>query len=176
MFLLALLDREAPPPRVTAVLAKEADAGGLPLSLPPDAAMTLLRQPTAEYPLKDGQISPSYLPGSQLSARHQRSRRYILEFGAGETASEVIIMDKRDLTYPNRRVQPEKEWRVIPKVSGQRKAGVVDVHSAHRAAHDPDRYISRAERLASRACSLGDNDLARDNLANDLPNADLQDL
>ena len=57
MFLLALMDRETPPSRVTVVLAKEADADGLPLSLPPDASVTLLRQPTAEYPLKDGQTT-----------------------------------------------------------------------------------------------------------------------
>lgn len=57
MFLLALTDLETPPARVTVVLAKEADADGLPLSLPPDAVVTLLRQPTAEYPLKDGQTT-----------------------------------------------------------------------------------------------------------------------
>lgn len=55
LFLLALMDREMPQPRVTVVLGKEADADGLPLSLSPDAAVTLLRQPTEEYPLKDGQ-------------------------------------------------------------------------------------------------------------------------
>ena len=57
MFLLALMNQETPPPRVTVVLAKEADADGLPLSLPSEAAVTLLRQPTAEYPLKDGQTT-----------------------------------------------------------------------------------------------------------------------
>ena len=57
MFLLALMDWETPPPRVTVVLAKEAGADALPLSLPPDTAVTLLRQPTAEYPLKDGQTT-----------------------------------------------------------------------------------------------------------------------
>ena len=57
MFLLALMDREAPPPSVTVVLAQEADADAIPLSLPPDAAVTLLRQPTADYPLKDGQTT-----------------------------------------------------------------------------------------------------------------------
>lgn len=57
MFLLALMDWETPQPRVTVVLAKEADADSLPLSLPPDAAVTLLRQPTAEYPLKVGQTT-----------------------------------------------------------------------------------------------------------------------
>ena len=57
MFLLALMDRKAPPPSVTVVLAQEADADAIPLSLPPDAAVTLLRQPTADYPLKDGQTT-----------------------------------------------------------------------------------------------------------------------
>ena len=49
-------------------------------------------------------------------------------------------------------------------------------HSCLPATNDPDRRISRAERLVSRAYSLGDNDLAWDNLENDLPDADLQDL
>lgn len=57
MFLLALMDREAPPPRVTVVLAQETDADALPLSLPPDASVTQLRQPTADYLLKDGQTT-----------------------------------------------------------------------------------------------------------------------
>ena len=57
MFLLALMNQEAPPPTVTVVLAKEGDADGLPLSLPSEAAVTLLRQPTAEYPLKDGRTT-----------------------------------------------------------------------------------------------------------------------
>ena len=57
MFLLALMDWKARPPRVTVVLAKVADGEGLPLSLPPDVAVTLLRQPTEEYPLKNGQTT-----------------------------------------------------------------------------------------------------------------------
>ena len=85
-------------------------------------------------------------------------------------------MGKHDLTYPGNEIQPENESRIIPKISGQRKTNAIDVHSEHRAAHDPSQPISRAEQLVSRAYSLGDNDLARDNLENDLPDADLQDL
>ena len=85
-------------------------------------------------------------------------------------------MDKRNSTYPGREVQPENESRVMPKISGRRKADAIDVHSEHRAAHNPNQPISRAEHLVSRAYSLGDNDLAQDNLENDLPDADLQDL
>ena len=85
-------------------------------------------------------------------------------------------MDKRDLTYQSHQIQPKNESHLAPKVSGQRKAGAVDIYAAHRAAHDPDQHISRGEQLVSRAYTLGDNDLARDNLENDLPDADLQDL
>ena len=85
-------------------------------------------------------------------------------------------MDKRNSAYLNRQVQTDNESHLGPKVSGQRRAGAVDVYAAHRAAHDPDQHISRGEKLVSRAYTLGDNDLARDNLENDLPAADLQDL
>jgi len=85
-------------------------------------------------------------------------------------------MDKPDSAYPNRQVQLDNESHLWPTFSGQRRAGAVDVYTAHRAAHDPDQHISRGEKLVSRAYTLGDNDLARDNLENDLPAADLQDL
>jgi len=85
-------------------------------------------------------------------------------------------MGKHDLTYSGCEIQPENESRVIPKISGRRRADAIDVHAEHSAAHDPNQPISRAEHLVSSAYSLGDNDLARDNLENDLPDADLQDL
>ena len=85
-------------------------------------------------------------------------------------------MDKRNSAYLNRQVQPDNESHLGPKVPGQRRAGAVDVYAAHRAAHDPNQHISRREKLISRVYTLGDNDLARDNLKNDLPDADLQDL
>ena len=57
MFLLALLDHETPPPRVTVVAAERKDIAKLPLTLPPDAAVILLRGPTDEYPLKNGRTT-----------------------------------------------------------------------------------------------------------------------
>ena len=53
MFLLALLEHESPPPKVTAVFAQQSDAARLPLAVPPDTVL-LLREPSAEFPLKDG--------------------------------------------------------------------------------------------------------------------------
>ena len=54
MFLLALLDHIDPPPKVTVVLAEQSDAEGL--RLPAEAAV-ILREPGAEYPLKNGRTT-----------------------------------------------------------------------------------------------------------------------
>ena len=56
MFLLALLEHKDPPPKVTAVPAQQSDAVRLPLAVPPDAVL-LLREPSAEFPLKDGKTT-----------------------------------------------------------------------------------------------------------------------
>ena len=53
MFLLALLDRQDPPPKVAAVLPDKSEATRLPLDLPPEAAV-ILREPGADHPLKNG--------------------------------------------------------------------------------------------------------------------------
>lgn len=53
MFLLALLDRQDPPSKVTAVLSSKSETARLPLDLPPEAAV-ILREPGANYPLKNG--------------------------------------------------------------------------------------------------------------------------
>ena len=42
-----------PPAKIIVVPAGDADASKLPLQLPLDAAVTLLHQPSADYPLKD---------------------------------------------------------------------------------------------------------------------------
>lgn len=57
MFLLALLDWDDPPAKITVVPADGSDTSKLPLQLPLDAAVTLLQQPSASYPLKDGKTT-----------------------------------------------------------------------------------------------------------------------
>ena len=56
MFLLALLDHRDPPPKVTAVLSVKSEAACLPLALPAETAV-VLREPGAEYPLKNGKTT-----------------------------------------------------------------------------------------------------------------------
>lgn len=47
---------------------------------------------------------------------------------------------------------------------------------AFRKAREEDEPVFRTERHISRAYQALDNDLARDNMENDLPDSDLQDL
>ena len=56
MFLLALLDDQDPPPKVTAVLSGQPDAKQIPLTLPPETAV-ILREPGEHYPLKNGKTT-----------------------------------------------------------------------------------------------------------------------
>ena len=53
MFLLALLEHQDPPPKVTAVLPEGAAAEELPLQLPAEAAVTL-EKPGEDHPLQNG--------------------------------------------------------------------------------------------------------------------------
>ena len=57
MFLSALLDHEVPPPKVTVVLADRADAVARPALFSPDTLVRLLREPTKEFPLKNGKTT-----------------------------------------------------------------------------------------------------------------------
>ena len=57
MFLLALLEHEMPAPKVTVVLGQQENIDALSVKLPPNTAVTLLRKPTEEYPLKEGKTT-----------------------------------------------------------------------------------------------------------------------
>lgn len=56
MFLLALLDRHDPPPKVTAALSGKSEANRLPLELPAETAV-ILREPGEGYTLKNGKTT-----------------------------------------------------------------------------------------------------------------------
>ena len=57
MFLTALLEYDEPPMKVTVVLDEQTDSNNIPLAVPLDAAVSLLPQPTEEYPLKNGKTT-----------------------------------------------------------------------------------------------------------------------
>ena len=63
MFLLALLNHEKPPAKITVVPAKDTMISDLPLLLPADAAVMLLKGPTGSYPLKNGKTTFYFCQG-----------------------------------------------------------------------------------------------------------------
>ncbi len=57
MFLTALLEYTSPPMKITVVSDPGTDTGVQALSLPTNAAVVMLQQPTSEYPLKNGKTT-----------------------------------------------------------------------------------------------------------------------
>ncbi len=57
MFLISLLEHGEPPVKITAVQNDFTDAGELVLSLPSDAVIVLLNEPTNEFPTKNGKTT-----------------------------------------------------------------------------------------------------------------------
>lgn len=57
MLLKALLEHTKPQMTITVVVDEQTDKSGLPLIFPPSANVILLRQPTEEYPLKNGKMT-----------------------------------------------------------------------------------------------------------------------
>ena len=57
MFLLALLDDETPPAKVTVVLGEQESIGTLTVKIPPDAVVTFLHKPTEQYQRKEGKTT-----------------------------------------------------------------------------------------------------------------------
>ena len=57
MFLLALLNDERPPMKIMVVPGEEENLADFPVTLPADAVVTLLHEPTRDYPRKDGKTT-----------------------------------------------------------------------------------------------------------------------
>ena len=57
MFLIALLEHEKPPTKITVVLDEQIDKSTLPLVFPSDAVVIFLDAPTKEYSLKNGKTT-----------------------------------------------------------------------------------------------------------------------
>ncbi len=57
MFLIALLEHDKPPMKITVVMDEQTDKSKLSVALPPDGVIILLAEPTKEYPLKNGKTT-----------------------------------------------------------------------------------------------------------------------
>lgn len=95
----------------------------------------------------------------------------------GNTESEMIHMAKQGMARPDRtHTQPKNEMPPVPEIQGKAKTGNKDANPIISGTAGPSQKVLHTERPISKAYKEVDNDLARDNMENDLPASDLQDL
>lgn len=64
----------------------------------------------------------------------------------------------------------------VPEIQGKAKRGKIKARPIISGTSGPRLKVFHTEKPISEAYPVADNDLARDNLENDIPAADLQDL
>ena len=86
-------------------------------------------------------------------------------------------MAKKGMARPNwTQTHPKNDAPPVPQIQGKAKNGKSTANPIVAGTAGPDQKVWHADRPISKAYRQIDNDLARDNLENDIPLADLQDL
>ena len=90
--------------------------------------------------------------------------------------TEVIFMAKQGMARPDwTKTHPRNEVSPVPALQGKAKSGKAKANPIIAGTEGGDLKVYH-QRPISQFYKQIDNDLARDNLENDLPLADLQDL
>lgn len=84
-------------------------------------------------------------------------------------------MAKQGMTHPNVTRGPKNETSPVPQIQGKAKSGKEKANSIISGTNGANQKVWH-EKPISKANGIIDTDLARDNLENDIPFADLQDL
>ena len=71
---------------------------------------------------------------------------------------------------------PKNEMPPVPEIQSKAKSGKKDANPIIAGTSGPDQKVFHTERTISKAYRVLDNDLARDNVENDMPEADLRDI
>lgn len=86
-------------------------------------------------------------------------------------------MAKQGMARPEQtHTQARNETPPVPELQGRAKNGKQSANPIISGTSGPDQKVFHTDRPISEAYRAVDNDLARDNIENDLPDADLQDL
>lgn len=91
-------------------------------------------------------------------------------------------MSKKGMKRPERtHTQPKNEQAAVPEIEGRAKSSKVKAADIIAGTQPPSQKVYhtkpfKREKPISSVYSVIDTDLARDNLENDIPAADLQDL
>lgn len=106
--------------------------------------------------------------------------------GAGQTITEVRQMAKKGMKRPQRtHTKQRNEQAQVPEIQGKAKSSKESARPIIAGTSAPQQKVyhtappvseEKAEKPISKVYSEIDNDLARDNLENDITAADLQDL
>ena len=83
-------------------------------------------------------------------------------------------MAKKGMKRPDLQEKPGK-MPIVPQIQGKARSGKVKANPIIAETMGAELKVWHTERLISQAHGVIDNDLARDNLENDLPFADLQE-
>ena len=81
-------------------------------------------------------------------------------------------MKRPEYTHP----APKNDISPVPEIQGKAKSGKRDANPIIAGTSGPDQKVFHTERAISKAYKVLDNDLARDNVENDMPEADLRDI
>ena len=86
-------------------------------------------------------------------------------------------MAKQGMARPEQtHTQARNETPPVPELQGKAKNGKQSANPIISGTSGPDQKVFHTDRPISETYRAVDNDLARDNIENDLPDADLQDL
>lgn len=86
-------------------------------------------------------------------------------------------MAKQGMARPERtHAKPKNEMPPVPELHGKAKNSKQPANSIISGTSGPEQKVFHTERPISKAYREIDNDLARDNMENDLPDADLNNL
>lgn len=86
-------------------------------------------------------------------------------------------MAKQGMARPDKtHTEPKNTMPPVPEIQGKAKSSKQDARPIISGTSGPSQKVFHTERPLSKAHKELDNDLARDNMENDLPYADLQDL
>ena len=103
---------------------------------------------------------------------------YLLRHGLlvpWDTNPEVITMAKKDMKHPDVTRGPRNDTSPVPQIQGKAKSGKEKANPIIAGTTGANQKVWH-EKPISKAHRIVDTDLARDNLENDIPFADLQDL
>lgn len=86
-------------------------------------------------------------------------------------------MSKKGMKRPQRtHAKPKNEQAAVPEIQGKAKSGKVAANPIIAGTSAPAQKVYHSEKPIASVYKEIDTDLARDNLENDIPSADLQDL